>query len=140
MPPKKDSPDKSKAEETTGNSSSSKAGQTKRKRSATPEMSEEEATRIINFLLKDAVAKFAQGSDAQQPNLFDHMRLSARYTPFQNLVASALMSKPISSRLGARTLRTIFEGSNDNVDGIDFSTPAKMRDAGEEGRLVDWLV
>ena len=41
---------------------------------------------------------------------------------------SVVMSKPISSRLGARTLLTLFG------DDIDFTTPQKLRDAGEDGR------
>lgn len=56
------------------------------------------------------------------------MPLSENYTPFQNLVACVVMSKPISSRLGVRTLKTIFG------DEIGFTKPRAILDAGEDGR------
>lgn len=104
----------------------------KRKRSPTPPTSSDQLAKILRFLLDEAVTEFGNGASAKQPNLFDHIPYSAEYTPFQNLVASVVMSKPISSRLGVRTLLTIFQGD----DGIDLSTPEKLRDAGEDGRWV----
>jgi hypothetical protein len=103
----------------------------KRARSATPPASDESLTAILAFLIHDAAEKFGAGIDAAQPNLFDFMKVSKSYTPFQNLVAAALMSKPISSRLGVRSLLTLF---GERGDDVDFSTPAKLRNAGEEGR------
>merc|ERR1712093_714853 len=115
MPPKKSKPEAS----------------SKRKRSPTPPTSDDQLKRVLSFLLNDAPNKFGNGASAKQPNLFDHIAHSKDYTPFQNLVAAAVMSKPISSRLGVRTLLTIFD---DAKDGVDFSTPEKLRDAGEDGR------
>lgn len=106
----------------------------KRKRSPTPPTSEASLKALLKFLIHDSPSRFGAGLDAKQPNLFDLMKVSPGYTPFQNLVAAAVMSKPFSSRLGVRTLLTIFDASKERDSGIDFSTPAKMRDAGEEGR------
>lgn len=99
----------------------------RKKREASPGISNEKLSALLNFLVNDASSQFASGK-RDQPNLFDHMSASADYTPFQNLVASVVMSKPISSRLGVRTLATLFSPE------VDFTTPEKLRDAGEDGR------
>ena len=96
--------------------------------------SDEQLKALLTFLRDDSVARFGNGSDAKQPNLFDLIEHSATYSPFQSLVASVVQSKPISSRLGARTLLTIFAGAEGVEGGIDFSTPGKIVSAGEDGR------
>jgi hypothetical protein len=105
----------------------------KRKGSATPPTSDASLKALLNFLIHEAPSKYGAGQDAKQPNLFDLMKVSPSYTPFQNLVAAAVMSKPFSSRLGVRTLLTIFP-NDEKRNEVDLSTPAKMRDAGEDGR------
>lgn len=106
----------------------------KRKRSPTPPASDASLKALLTFLINETPSKYGAGLDAKQPNLFDLMTVSPQYTPFQNLVAAAVMSKPFSSRLGVRTLLTIFGGSKEGESGVDFTTPAKLRDAGEPGR------
>jgi len=83
---------------------------------------------IVSFLKDDSSTKFASAKP-DQPNLFDHMDASVTYTPWQNLVSCVIMSKPISSRLGVRTLRTLFEDKE-----IDYTTPEKMKEAGGDAR------
>lgn len=106
----------------------SKANIEKRKRSPTPPTSSDDVKKILHFLLNDAASQFGAGKGAAQPNLFDILTESSEYTPFQNLIMSVVMSKPISSRLGSRTLLTLFS------DDVDFTNPAKIRDAGDDGR------
>lgn len=55
----------------------------KRKRSPTPSVSDDELRNILEFLLKDAADEFALGKDAKQQSLFDLMKVSGEYTPFQ---------------------------------------------------------
>lgn len=105
----------------------------KRKQSATPPTSDDSLKALLQFLIQEAPSKYGAGQDAKQPNLFDLMNVSPSYTPFQNLVAAAVMSKPFSSRLGVRTLLTIFPNDKER-NAVDLSTPAKMRDAGQDGR------
>jgi len=133
MPPKK-SPKKANSPSKAQSSKFEKVDvPEKRKRSATPPTSDESLKALLQFLTTEAPSKYGAGIDAKQPNLFDLMKVSPSYTPFQNLVAAAVMSKPFSSRLGVRTLLTIFPNDQRGSE-IDLSTPAKMRDAGQDGR------
>lgn len=117
-----------------------KSAGAKRKRSSsnasTSDRTDEQLKALLTFLRDDSVQRFGAGSDAKQPNLFDLVEHSATYSPFQSLVASIVQSKPISSRLGARTLLTIFAGTEGVKGGVDFSTPGKIVSAGEDGRSV----
>jgi hypothetical protein len=134
-PPKSASKPASKAKKPASDGYAGAAqGEKKRKRSPTPPTDPAQLKAILSFLVERSSKEFGNGSDAQQPNLFDHMAHSASYTPFQSLVAAVVMSKPISSRLGSRTLLTIFAGAEGVTDGVDFSTPQKIIDAGEDGR------
>lgn len=49
-------------------------------------------------------------------------------TPFQTLLCSALLSKPISHRLGLRAITTLFSPP------YSYTTPSKLEEAGFEGR------
>ena len=57
----------------------------KRKRSPTPSVSDDELRKILEFLLNDAADEFALGKDAKQQSLFDLMKVSGEYTPFQDV-------------------------------------------------------
>lgn len=87
---------------------------------------------VLNFLLsKDALpycfpadelnaaqsGKFKKCYSLTPPNLF---------TPFEHLVTASLLSKPLSHTLGMRSVRTLLN------DPYGFSTPAKMKAAGED--------
>lgn len=48
--------------------------------------------------------------------------------PFEELVCAVVLSRPISHRLGLRTIRTIFNTP------YEFNTPKAIRDAGKEKR------
>lgn len=134
MPPKKSAKPASKSKKATKVKEDEEVKvPEKRKRSPTPPHSDASLRALLTFLKEEAPSKYGAGPDAQQPNLFDLMKVSPEYTPFQNLVAAAVMSKPFSSRLGVRTLLTLFDASNARKSGIDLSTPAKMRDAGDHG-------
>lgn len=53
---------------------------------------------------------------------------SMDFSPFQTLVSSALLSKPISHRLCLRAIATLFNPP------YEYTTPAKLEAAGYEGR------
>lgn len=133
MPPKKSSKKANSPSMAQSTKSEKVAVPEKRNRSATPPTSDESLKALLQFLLTEAPSKYGAGKDAKQPNLFDLMKVSPSYTPFQNLVAAAVMSKPFSSRLGVRTLLTIFP-NDQRRNEVDLSIPAKMRDAGQDGR------
>lgn len=98
-------------------------------------LSDTQATHLLRFLLSDdALQQFGSPSsdNSKQPqlNLFDFIHFSREFTPFQILVSALLMSKPISSRLGVRTVHTLFCAD----EYKDWKHPKAMLEAGEKGR------
>lgn len=66
-------------------------------------------------------SKPSEGDTPQYPH---HLHL----TPFQTLLASLLLSKPISHRLGLRAIKTLFSPP------YSYTTPSALEAAGTEGR------
>lgn len=101
-------------------------------------LSDAQATMLLEFMLSpDIVSTFGSDSSTGQKttpqlNLFDFLHFSKDFTPFQSLVAALVMSKPISSRLGVRTVFTLFSGK----DFPGWDHPKTMLDAGDSGRCV----
>ena len=52
---------------------------------------------------------------------------TSTFSPFEELVCAVILSRPIGHMLGIRTIRTIFNPP------YDFTTPKKIREAGNEG-------
>lgn len=68
-------------------------------------------------------------SDAAQPSGQETLVYpSLDFTPYQSLVCSYLLSKPISHRLGLRTIATMFNPP------FSHRTPKSLEEAGYEGR------
>ena len=53
---------------------------------------------------------------------------SSTFTPFEELICAAILSRPISHALGLRSIRTILN------DPWNFTTAKALREAGSEGR------
>lgn len=52
---------------------------------------------------------------------------TSEFSPFEELVCAVILSRPISHRLGLRSIRTIFNPP------YELTTPKKIREAGNEG-------
>ncbi|KAI9679913.1 MAG: hypothetical protein M1817_004928 [Caeruleum heppii] len=92
--------------------------------------------KMLRFLLSDEAAALCRPADEvediarhQQAGV-KHPRTysSSDFTPFEELLCAVILSRPISHRLGMRSIRTIFNPP------YDFSSPKRIRDAGEEQR------
>ncbi|CAO1629842.1 unnamed protein product [Parajaminaea phylloscopi] len=73
-------------------------------------------------------ANRAGGGGASQPDSQPAYPASLDLTPFQTLICSALLSKPISHRLGLRAIATLFSAP------YSYTTPKKLEAVGSEGR------
>ncbi len=126
---------------------SSSAVHSKRKRETTPKSVPNKAprrsgrgapkpavdqTRMLQYLISPAAIDLCRPKDEIEDiakrgsNLKTYSDLDL--TPFEELVCAVVLSRPISHRLGVRTIRTIFN------EPYNFSTPRAIRDAGEEKR------
>lgn len=87
---------------------------------------------ILNFLLSKDALPYCFPSDeleAAQSGKFKKcysLTPPSLFTPYEHLVTAHLLSKPLSHNLGMRSIRTLLN------DPYSFSTPGKMRAAGED--------
>lgn len=90
--------------------------------------SEPSQQQLLNFLLSEAAEDFSRPADEKEDleKRGDIQTYSSSvFTPFQELVSAIVLSRPISHRLGQRTIRTIFN------DPYNLTTAKAIRDAGE---------
>lgn len=87
---------------------------------------------ILNFLLSADALPYCYPSDeldAAKSGKFKKcysLTPPSLFTPFEHLITAHLLSKPLSHTLGMRSTRTLLN------DPYSFSTPGKMRAAGED--------
>lgn len=92
---------------------------------------------LLNYLLSEASADFCRPEDeAQELNEKSELRTysSSALSPFEELICAVVLSRPISHKLGLRSIRTILN------DPYSFTTPKAIISAGKEKRhqaLVD---
>ncbi|KAL6705977.1 hypothetical protein ACN47E_006256 [Coniothyrium glycines] len=121
----------------------------KRKKSVTPEAThkavktaqptkEEEAqssapkaspVQVLKFLLSDAALDVCRPTDEIEATSTDNKDLvtySQLLTPFEELLCAVVLSRPISHRLGLRTIRTILNPP------YEFRTPVAIKTAGAQ--------
>ncbi len=89
-------------------------------------------TKMLQFLISPAATDLCHPKDEigdlakHGSNLKTYFNLDL--SPFEELVCAVVLSRPISHRLGVRTIRTIFN------EPYNFNTPKAIHDAGEEKR------
>ncbi|KAL1304073.1 hypothetical protein AAFC00_000508 [Neodothiora populina] len=84
---------------------------------------------LLNYLLSDAAAELCRPDDeTKELQKNDSLKTysSSVLTPFEELICAVVLSRPISHRLGLRTIRTIFS------EPYNFITPKSIVDAGSE--------
>lgn len=93
---------------------------------------------ILRYLLSDSAAALCrpedETSDLEKGGSAFKAYSSSVLSPFEELVCALVLSRPISHRLGMRTIRTILN------DPYNFTSPKSIIDAGKEKRhqaLVD---
>ncbi|KAI9873649.1 MAG: hypothetical protein M1830_010758 [Pleopsidium flavum] len=89
-------------------------------------------TKMLQFLLSHTATDLCRPQDELE-DLFKRGNKLKTYsstglTPFEELVCAVILSRPISHRLGLRTIRTIFN------EPYNFTTPKAIREAGSENR------
>lgn len=87
--------------------------------------------KMLQYLVSDEAVNLCRPKDEVE-ELSKRHRLktysSMDLNPFEELVCAVVLSRPISHRLGLRTIRTIFNAP------YQFNTPKAIRDAGKEKR------
>jgi len=93
------------------------------------------ANDVLKFLLADAAVPFtrpagAEPIDADERTYFDLL------TPFEELLCAVVLSRPISHRLGIRTIRTLLNEpySFHDAETIKKAGPEKVRHAFDDAR------
>ena len=85
---------------------------------------------LLDFLLSDAAAELCRPGDEstfiQQHGSSIKTYSSSVLSPFEELVCAVVLSRPISHKLGQRTIRTILNAP------YYFTTPKSIIDAGED--------
>lgn len=86
---------------------------------------------LLNFLLSEDSLQYCYPEDDLNAAKSGKMRTYSRtppslFTPFEHLVTSHLLSKPLSHVLGMRSTRTLLN------DPYSFKTPEKVQEAGEQ--------
>lgn len=87
---------------------------------------------VINFLLSADSLPYCypeeelSASKTDKLNKTYSMTPPSSFTPFEQLMISHLLSKPLSHRLGMRSIRTVLNPP------YDFSTAQKVKEAGED--------
>ena len=92
---------------------------------------------ILNFLLSDSATDFCRPED-ETKDIEEHGADLKTYSasvlsPFEELLCAVILSRPISHRLGQRTIRTILN------DPYSFTTPKSITDAGKDKTLQAML-
>ncbi|KAI9694190.1 MAG: hypothetical protein M1822_003461 [Bathelium mastoideum] len=88
---------------------------------------------VLKFLVSEDAAKLCAPSDeaealAQDAKLRTYTSGTASFTAFEELLCAVILSRPISHRLGLRSIRTIFNAP------YELTTPKAIKDAGAEKR------
>lgn len=91
-------------------------------------------TQLLTYLLSPPALSLAQPAVENETKSEDADKTSPRMytthatllTPFEELVCAAILSRPISHRLGHRTIRTVLNPP------YNFTTAKKVRDVGRE--------
>lgn len=83
---------------------------------------------LLTYLLSKEAEEFVRPEDEKEDikksaNLRTYT--SSQLSPFEELMAAVILSRPISHKLGMRTIRTILNAP------YGFSTPKALKDAGE---------
>jgi hypothetical protein len=123
---KKASSKKRKVESETDSSSKSS-----RRSGRGPSKGQPSREQLYNFLLsKEAedLSRPQDEKDALEENADLKTYSTSVFTPFEELICAIVLSRPISHRLGLRSIRTIFS------DPYNFTTARAIDDAGEEKR------
>jgi len=85
---------------------------------------------ILNYLLSDAALDLCRPDDEAEEILKAGSSIktysASVLSPFEELLCAVVLSRPISHRLGLRTIRTILNAP------YNFSTPKSIADAGKE--------
>ncbi|KAI9713103.1 MAG: hypothetical protein M1820_001088 [Bogoriella megaspora] len=95
--------------------------------------SEASPSSVLDFLLSSKALESCAPADeteaiSKDENLRTYTNGTASLTPFEELVSAVILSRPISHRLGLRSIRTIFNAP------YEFTSPKAIRDAGAEKR------
>ena len=112
----------------------SQAGPEKAQRRSTRAAQKPEPKQIIRFLLsEDAIETCRPEDENRELKSKDASKVktysASEFTPFEELLSAAILSRPISHALGVRSIRTIFN------DPYNFTTPRAIQEAGPEKRL-----
>ncbi|KAI1857138.1 hypothetical protein JX265_011339 [Neoarthrinium moseri] len=84
------------------------------------------ASQVLHFLLSDASLPYTvPESEASAPKEV-RIYASARLSAFEELLAAVVLSRPISHRLGQRTIRTMLN------EPYSFHTPGAIKEAGKD--------
>ncbi|KAB2580827.1 hypothetical protein BFW01_g6695 [Lasiodiplodia theobromae] len=90
-------------------------------------------TQVLRFLLSPhALPYTAPEVEASQPSGV-RTYATARLTPFEELVAAVVLSRPVAHALGQRAIRTLLNPP------YGLTTPSKARAAAGEGRVLEAL-
>ncbi|KAL9106446.1 MAG: hypothetical protein Q9227_008534 [Pyrenula ochraceoflavens] len=81
---------------------------------------------ILNFLLSADALQYCYPEDELESSGKTYSKTSpTSFSPFEHLVTASILSKPLSHRLGMRTIRTVFN------EPFAFNTADKVADVGE---------
>ncbi|KAK0653892.1 hypothetical protein DIS24_g5576 [Lasiodiplodia hormozganensis] len=90
-------------------------------------------TQVLRFLLSPhALPYTAPEVEASQPSGV-RTYATGRLTPFEELLAAVVLSRPVAHALGQRAVRTLLNPP------YGLTTPSKVRAAAEEGRVLEAL-
>lgn len=90
-------------------------------------------TQVLRFLLSPhALPYTAPEAEASQPSDV-RTYATARLTPFEELLAAVVLSRPVAHALGQRAIRTLLNPP------YGLTTPSKSRAAAEEGKVLEAL-
>jgi len=87
---------------------------------------------LLNYMISPAAAELTRPDDELEDvkSRGDIKTYSASVlNPFEELLCAVILSRPISHRLGLRTIRTVLN------DPYDFNSAKALKDAGDEKRL-----
>ena len=95
--------------------------------------SETSPQQVLKFLLSEEASQLCVPTDeaeaiSKDPELRTYTNGTASFTPFEELLSAVILSRPISHRLGLRSIRTIFNSP------YEFTNPKAIKEAGAEKR------
>ncbi|KAF2240027.1 hypothetical protein EV356DRAFT_438127 [Viridothelium virens] len=95
--------------------------------------SETSPSQVFKFLISKEASKLCIPSDeadaiSEDAKLRTYTNSTATFSPFEELLCALILSRPISHRLGLRSIRTIFNSP------YEFTNPKAIKEAGSEKR------